>query len=306
MTFGTFNKSKFTVFKWLYAYFLKIIIYPSIWVAAAIASLGIFTQEVLQLEHNWQAILLIFVTALIPYNLDRIFDSYVQKIPDSNAQMFFRQPYIWLLLLTAMVATAILLYYAPLKVKYLSIAGIIPLLYGTPLFPRKKESQWQWYRLKDIPGSKAWIVGSVLTYATIALPLGYADAKFNTVAALTTLFMFVFIVTNSHVFDIRDLDSDREKGVITLPIMAGVSGTKIILSLMNILMLSIVVGAWLKEILPFYPEIIIATVVNLIYIWQIEVNTPRWVYNIVIEGFLFVPALSNWLKEIIFNRATFL
>lgn len=293
----SFNRleSEFSGWRWIYNRLLQLIIYPSIWVAAAIASLGIYTQKVLGLEHNWQAIALIFVTAIIPYNLDRIFDSYVQKIPDRQAQLFFRQPYVWALLLTAIAATIAILYYAPSRVKYVSTAGIIPLLYGTPLFPWKHNLSWQWYRLKDIPGSKAWIVGSILTYAVIALPIAYDGAEFNTEAAFTTLFMFVFIVTNSHIFDIRDIESDREKGVITLPIMMGVRGAKIILTTMNIMMLLIISWAWITQMMNYAPEIIIATGVNLIYIWQVSVDTPRWFYNIWIEGFLFVPTLVNWI-----------
>lgn len=301
MSFNQLEQSQFSLSQWLYDRFVQLIIYPSIWVAAAIASLGIFTQEILELGHNWQAIALIFSTALIPYNLDRIFDSYVQKIPDRKAQLFFRQPCIWVLLLTAIIATALLLYYAPLTVRYVSIAGIIPLLYGTPLFPWKNKSGWQWYRLKDIPGSKAWIVGSTLTYAVIALPIAYAGAKFDLVAALTTLFMFVFIVTNSHTFDIRDIKSDRAKGVITLPIMAGIKGTKIILTAMNILMLLTITAAWITNIMAYHPEIILATAVNLIYIWKVNADTPRWVYSIWIEACLFVPILANWTGKITFQ-----
>ena len=263
----------------------------------AIASLGIFTQEVLELGHNWQAIALIFISALIPYNLDRIFDSYVQKIPDGKAQLFFRQPWIWILLLSAILATFVLLYHAPTRVRYVSIAGIIPLLYGTPLFPWKNKSGIRWYRLKDIPGSKAWIVGSILTYAVIALPLAYARAEFNLAAILTTLFMFVFIVTNSHIFDIRDIKSDLEKGVVTLPIMAGIRGTKIILTVMNLLMLIAIITAWTTNIITYHPEIILATVVNLIYIWAVNADTPRWVYSIWIEGCLFIPILGHWAIE---------
>ena len=295
-----FNQLKFyqsSLAEWLFDLLMQFIIYPSVWVAAAIASLGIFTQEVLELGHNWQAIALIFVTAIIPYNLDRIFDSYVQKIPDSKAQLFFRQPYIWFLLLSAIVATAILLYLAPYQVRYASIVGIVPLLYGSPLFPWKRNSQWQWYRLKDIPGSKAWIVGSILTYAVIVLPLAYAEAEFNSVAAITTLFMFVFIVTNSHIFDVRDLQSDREKGVVTLPIMLGVRGSKIFLATMNLLMLCCLIVAWYAEIINYYPEMILATAVNLVYIWKVDTDTPRWVYSISIEGFLFVPLLANWIRQ---------
>ena len=292
------EQPQFSLAQWMYDRFVQTIIYPSIWVAAAIASLGIYTQEVLALGRNWQAIALIFFTALIPYNLDRIFDSYVQKIPDDQAQLFFRQPYIWVFLLSAIVSTAFLLYNAPLRVRYISIAGIIPLLYGTPLFFWKYRSNWKWYRLKDIPGSKAWIVGSILTYAVIALPMAYVGANFDWLAALLTLFMFVFIVTNSHVFDIRDVESDRQKGVVTLPIMAGVKGTKIILTSMNVLMLLTMIGAWSLELIAYHPEIILATAINLVYIWGVNIHTPRWIYNIWIEGCLFVPILGNLASHI--------
>ena len=282
------------VSKWLYDRFLNFVIYPSIWVAGAIASLGLFTQNVLELGDNWQPIALIFVTALIPYNLDRIFDSYVQKIPEAKAQLFFQKPYIFVFLFSAIIATALLLYYAPLRVRYVSCAGIVPLVYGTPLFPWKNKSEWQWYRLKDIPGSKAWIVGSILTYAVIALPLAYAGAKFDLAATLTTLFMFVFIVSNSHVFDIRDVESDCNKGVVTLPIMVGIKGTKLILTTMNILMLLTIISGWITNAIAYHPEMILAVGVNLSYIWAVKAETPRSVYNILIEGCLFVPILANW------------
>ncbi|MEA5598513.1 UbiA family prenyltransferase [Rivularia sp. UHCC 0363] len=284
---------KSAVSKWLYDRFLHFVIYPSIWVAGGIASLGLFTQKVLELGDNWQPIALIFVTALIPYNLDRIFDSYVQKIPEAKAQLFFQKPYIFVFLFSAIATTALLLYYAPLRVRYVSCAGIVPLLYGTPLFPWKTKSELQWYRLKDIPGSKAWIVGTILTYAVIALPLAYAGAKFDLAATLTTLFMFAFIVSNSHVFDIRDVESDREKGVVTLPIMVGIKGTKLILTAMNILMLPIVISGWITNTIAYYPEMILAVGVNLSYIWAVNAKTPRSVYSIWIEGCLFVPILAN-------------
>ena len=297
MTLNQF-KLDFTFLEWLYESFLKLIIYPSIWVAAAIASNGIYTQKLLNIGHDWRAIMLIFVTALIPYNLDRIFDSYVQKIPDDKAQLFFRKPYVWALLLSAIAATAILLYEAPIGVRYASLVGIIPLLYGTPLFPLNRQSQWRWYRLKDIPGSKAWIVGSVLTYAVIALPIAYAQAEFNLAAVFTTIFMFVFIVTNSHIFDVRDLDSDREKGVVTLPVIIGIKNTKLVLTAMNLLMLSTIVFAWVNNILVFRPEIILAVLVNLIYVWSVDFDTPRWVYNVLIEGCLFLPIVGYAVLKI--------
>ena len=76
------NLPTFSTARWLYDKFLEIFIYPSIWVAAALASLTIYTQNVLDLPTDWRAPFLIFFASLVFYNLDRIFDSYVQEIPD--------------------------------------------------------------------------------------------------------------------------------------------------------------------------------------------------------------------------------
>ena len=292
---GNLQSALHSVVKILYDRFLELVIYPSILVASAIASLGIYTQATLGLGDDWRSILLIFLTALIPYNLDRIFDSYVQTIPDDKAQLFFRRPYVLILLFVAIVSAALLLYDAPQNVKYVSSAGIFPLLYGAPVFPLKQK-EWHWYRLKDIPGSKAWIVGLIITYAVVALPLGYAGVRFDSNAALITLFLFVFIVTNSHIFDIRDLESDRQKGVVTLPIMIGVGGAKLLLSAMNLLAMFLSLWLWNSDnnAIALHPEIILATAANLLYITLVNVNTPRWVYNIAIESCLFIPFICQW------------
>ena len=288
------QKSINNYFLWFYRRFRELVIYSSVWVAMAIASLGLYVDRILELGADWQPIALIFFTALIPYNLDRIFDSYVQQIPDSREQLFFRQPFVWLVLLVAIAGTVYLLYTAPVAVRYASIAGVIPLLYGTPIFPWKRE-QWQWYRLKDIPGAKAWIVGAVLTYAAVALPFAYTGAKFDYAAVVTTLFLFVFIVTNSHTFDFRDLESDRQKGVITLPIAIGVRGAKILLAVMNLAALLLIFFAWQDNILAYRPEMAIALGVNLIYVYLVRETSPRWIYGILIEGCLFIPLLGYWI-----------
>ena len=296
-TIGDRQQILHSIIETLYDRFLELIIYPSVWVALAIASLGVYAQATLGLDDDWRPILLIFFTALIPYNLDRIFDSYVQIIPDDKAQLFFRQPYVLILLFAAIVGAIFLLCNAPQNVRYASLVGIFPLLYGAPVFPLKQQ-EWHWYRLKDIPGSKAWIVGSIITYAVVVLPLAYAGVRFNFNAAIITLFLFVFIVTNSHIFDIRDLESDRQKGVVTLPIMIGVKGAKLLLSVMNLSVMLIALFLWNNNVIAFHPEIILATAANLLYIALVDINTPRWVYSIPIEGCLFIPFLYQCAIEL--------
>ena len=48
MIFNQLKFSQSSLAEWLFDLLMQLIIYPSVWVAAAIASLGIFTQEVLE------------------------------------------------------------------------------------------------------------------------------------------------------------------------------------------------------------------------------------------------------------------
>ncbi|PSP18932.1 MAG: prenyltransferase [Cyanobacteria bacterium QS_8_64_29] len=276
---------------WGYQQFLTGIVYPSIWIAAAIASLAGFAQLMMGLALDWRPIALVFATALVPYNLDRLLDAYWQPVP--QLQAYFRNNGgILGLLLVAVAGSAYLLVAAPPAVRYASCAGIVPLLYGVPLLPLSSQNGRQWYRLKDIPGSKAWIVCSTLTYATVGLPLAYAGAHFDEAATLTALFLFAFIACNSHAFDIRDLDADGASGVTTLPCLAGVRGTKLILSALYGLVLLALLWGWRHGAIDCQIEVLLATACSWAYLWAVDRRTPRWVYDIAIDGVLFVPALA--------------
>jgi 4-hydroxybenzoate polyprenyltransferase len=286
---------------WLRDRALELFIYPSVWVAFALASLTAFSQAMMGLESDWRPILFVFLVALIPYNLDRLFDSYIQKSSDEKAQAYFRSNFsLFALLSVAILGVATLLWFAPMTVRYVSLAVVFPLVYGAPIFPIPRQNQRQWYRLKDIPGSKAWIVCAIITYAAIALPLAYAQAPFDQRAALTTCFIFAFEGANANLFDIRDLDSDAKKGVLTLPRMVGIEGTRFILGLMNLLMLGIIAGYGKTAIVPFYPEIFSAAILTLLLIWIVDENTPRLFYDLIIDGLLLVPAIIYFSRVLLF------
>ncbi len=285
----------------LYQGFLEILIYPSIWTAAGVASLVYFVQETLSLPHDWRAVALIFATALLFYNLDRLLDSYIQPIPDPKAQSYVLHPSFKLLLLATALAVGILLYQAPAPVRLVSCAGLLPLIYGMPLLPWRREPNWRWYRLKDIPGSKAWIVAGIVTFGLIAVPLAYADAVFNQSAALLTIFLLIFTGTNSHLFDVRDLKSDREKGVRTLPLIIGVRGNRIIWTSLNLSVLFLLGWFWASGWnVPALEIILPVLIVNLTFIWFLSAETPRNIYNIALDGCLFLPILLTEISHLIY------
>jgi 4-hydroxybenzoate polyprenyltransferase len=282
-----------SVGKWLFERFREYIVYSNLWVAGGIASLIIAFERLVGLPLDWRPAALAFSAALIPYTLDRIADSYVQEIPDAKAQAFFRMPGIFALVVAATLTFGILLYRAPTAVRYVSCVGILPLLYGIPLFPWRQDNHLHWYRLKDIPGIKAWFVGGIITYACVALPLAYAGQSLTPHIALTTLFLFIFIVTNSHTFDIRDLESDQTKGVLTLPLQIGVRNTKVALTTLNLIVLATYGAGWIKGFIPFQPEVLISISITIAYLWRVQPSTPRPVYSIAIDGSLFIPFLVS-------------
>ena len=286
------QQKQVSIGQWLYQSFLALAIYPSLWTAASLASLTYFVQEALDLPPDWRAVALIFAAALLPYNLDRLLDSYIQPIPDPKAQSYFRHPSIWLLLLVAALAVGTLLFWAPPLVRLVSCGGLLPLIYGLPLLPLGRGINRRWYRLKDFPGAKAWIVAGIITYALVAVPLAYAGGVFNQSAVLTALFLLILTGTNSHLFDIRDLNSDREKGVLTLPLLVGVKGNRLIWTFLNLSLLALLGRFWATGLATPAPEVVVPVIlVNLVFIWLLSPETPRNAYSIGLDGCLFLPVL---------------
>ncbi|MEM9804154.1 MAG: UbiA family prenyltransferase [Cyanobacteria bacterium P01_D01_bin.56] len=283
-----------------YRFFLLALVYPSIWSSAGLASLVLLVQYSLGLSVQWQPIFLIFTSALIPYNLDRVADSYKQKIPDQNAQAYFQQGWGWFVILIATSITAILLYSANRSVLMVSLGGLISLVYGLPLLPWRHQYRIKLFRLKDIPAAKAWIVAGIITYALIAVPLAYAKASLSLSAGLTSLFLFIFIGTNAHLFDVRDLESDRQAGVLTLPLLVGVSRNRQIWSVLNVLTVVLVSWGWLHQLSVPPPAVVIPCLaVNLTALRLIQPDTPRAMYNICLDGCLFIPGVIVLLANLI-------
>ncbi len=287
-----FQKKLVSNRQWLYQRFLEISIYPSIWTAAGVASLTYFVQETLDLPHDWRAVALIFATALLFYNLDRLLDSSIQPIPDPKAQSFVLHPGFKFFLLVTALAVGLLLYQAPATVRLVSCGGLLPLIYGMPLLPWIRERNWRWYRIKDIPSAKAWIVAGIITYALIAVPLAYAGVVFGESAALTALFLLIFTGTNSHLFDVRDLKSDREKEVLTLPLIVGVRGNRLIWTGLNLSLLAFFSWFWATGLNSLPLEVVLPVLaLDLALIWLLSPDTPRNIYNIGLDGCLFLPIL---------------
>jgi 4-hydroxybenzoate polyprenyltransferase len=88
------------------------------------------------------------------------------------------------------------------------------------------------FRLKDITGIKNFIIALSCSSTFTFLPLA---VSFRNLAIIMLVFYFIFvkILANSVLFDVRDIEGDRISGVRTIPVVFGKHKTKNLLLILN-------------------------------------------------------------------------
>lgn len=282
----------------LYRGFLELFIYSSIWTAGGIAALVVFSGRVLGLPPQPGPTLLVFFSALFVYNLDHVVDSKVQKIPEEHAQRYFRSYRVLVGLVVVAVVTGLLVSRAPRPAQWV-FAGYTctGLLYGLPIFPGRRDGRRHWYRLKDIPFIKSWLVAAALTLGAVGLPVAWWGRSPDLATWHLALFVYVFTVSNTHMFDVRDIESDRDVRLRTLPITAGVRRTKRAVILLNLVMLALMSWGWAEHLTEPHPEVVICTAVTVLYVMLISTRTPRTAYGVLIDGCFYLPMVLSWMCD---------
>ena len=278
-----------------YQGFLEVVVFSSIWVAAALASFTLFTAHVMQLPFDLRPFLLVFFSGLFIYILDHVNDTHVEGIPDAFAEHFFKRKAVLILMVAAAIATGLTVSTAPPAAKWaFGFYTAVGLLYGVPVLPLRTETGWRAFRLKEIPGVKAWLVALAMTVGGVLLPLGWTESRILDGSGwFLFLFLFVYSASAAHVFDVRDMVTDAKSGVSTMPMQLGLRRTKYALYALNLVMLALMMWGWAGGTTDLHPEIIVCTIFTIVYVALVREDTPRDVYSIVIDGCLFLPALLS-------------
>lgn len=276
-----------------YQGFLEVLVFSSIWSAASMAALGLFAGHVLGLAVDARPALLLLVSSVFVYTVDRLADIRTDGIPDAWKAHFFRGRSVFALLFGCTAATAVLLWGAPSATRWVFLSYMsVGVGYGLPLLPRPTRDGVRWMRLKEIPLLKSWLVGAAISVGVVGLPVSWAGLHTFTLDAwFLSVFVFVFCTTNAHVFDIRDIEADRAAGIRTMPVVLGVWQTKLAMIGMNLAMLALMMWGWLDGITGPHPEIILSSALAVLYVWRINVDTPRDIYGILVDGCSYLPAL---------------
>jgi len=196
-------------------------------VAVAAVSLCLASQVQAGYEPHFQFFhLLIFTGTLSEYSLHRLIKYY--SLSRSGRQvrypwMFFNQPAVWLFFLMPLAAFVISFFFVDTLTKWIiMISGSVALLYSLPL-----KGQAGFLSLRGVPFLKTFLVALVWSLATVMVPLAGNIGGIQT-GKISWIFIerFFLIFPLALLFDIRDMDQDREDGIRTIPVVFGEKMTR--------------------------------------------------------------------------------
>ena len=163
---------------------------------------------------------IIFFATLFVYNIHRLVTIITNKEAlNSDKHKWVRENLkgFYLLIFTSIVGFICIVFLAQKEVLIaLAPIAVLTLFYSIPLFRMEKN----FFRLREIPYLKIFLIAFVWSYATILFPIIQLNYKFNSthiIAMFVERFFFIIAITIP--FDIRDLEADKQSGLKTIPLL---------------------------------------------------------------------------------------
>jgi 4-hydroxybenzoate polyprenyltransferase len=111
--------------------------------------------------------------------------------------------------------------------------------------------------------------------------------------------LYLFIVSNAHMFDVRDICYDRRVGNTTLPTLIGAEKTRRFLIIANVVGLILIVVAQLGGVVAFHPEVELGMILTIVYVRFLPEESPGLLYGLIIDGCIFILPIAAWIHEIV-------
>lgn len=275
---------------------LEAITHFRLWVAAMVTCLSAFVALSLRLALEPLPLALVFFCALGIYNLDHIVDLPREQAKGARVLVWVSSIAVVLLLSQSSPEVAVLIVLGTCA----SCAYFVPVRVGAKRV-----------RVETIPVMKPLIIGTAVATAATFVPLldavtrTHSDAPSPGVAGLSpylpeALFrsgvLALMCGANSLVFDLRDVASDREKGVPTAPIARGTRFTRLLVSsmlLIAVLAAELGYALGITAVLDVRRALQVAALSILFCTWTLPARAARPVWALFVDGTLAVPLL--WL-----------
>lgn len=209
------------------------ILYTSLFAACCAVGLCMGTERLLlnDIPPLYSSLhLLVFCSTLLVYNAHYLIKKSTPEISDRFGWSQHHRLWHYSFMSIGAAGCLYAVWHLPAAILYSCVVlAILSFSYSIPLLPFKNKK-----RLKDFGWIKILVLTSVWTIVTSVLPILYhskeiADYPFE------ILIRFVFMFTLCVAFDIRDIQTDLEAGIATLPNMIGIKGSYHVMTVSMIL-----------------------------------------------------------------------
>ena len=177
---------------------------------------------------NLHACLCVFLTVFSVYSLNKLTDVKEDAInfPERSGFLAGRTGLILVYSLGAYALAVLLVALEkPVAIPVIFIPLIANAVYSSRLIPGLP-------RLKDIPFMKNLVVAISWALVCVLIPAAYSE-RLDAKVLLIICFMALKSITNTILYDVRDVAGDKENGIITVPILLGLEKTSLILLALN-------------------------------------------------------------------------
>lgn len=220
--------------------FIDFILYTSLFTAACAVGLCmaterlIFPHDILKIN---QLHLLVFGAVLVVYNMKHVIRWWTKNEKYGKQ---YRIPGL-ILFGSGMVMSCYAILYMPLGVIiYSLLLAVLAFTYSWPILPLKGKR-----RLREFGPLKTGVLAGVWTIVTSVLPLLYHHMSVSDYP-YEILLRFIFICTLCIIFDIRDMQADKEQNVSTLPNKVGIENCFRLIDMALIAFVALSVGQYLR------------------------------------------------------------
>jgi 4-hydroxybenzoate polyprenyltransferase len=172
----------------------------------------------------------------------------------------------------------------------LACLGAVSFLYSFPFLPVGKKR-----RIKDYGFLKIVTLSLLWTLVTVWFPVNTMPVD-NTLFLLVFVKRFLFMFILCLLFDLRDIEIDRNEKINTLPVMLGKrqSYNLSYALLILFLILSLVKYFYVPQ-LPFLMAMIISSIVTLLIIERTKKTNSDFIYLAGIDGMMLLQAALIYL-----------
>lgn len=209
-------------------------IYVSIAGGALTYTADILQKNVPNISHFLITVFYLFAM----HNLNRFTDRKSQKFNDPLRALFYEK-YRWPVLIISalsLVLALTLVFEQGIK-PFLLLTGmsIFGIFYSVRVIPKSFSANIRVRGLKEIPGSKTFLVAVAWAFVTTLIP-AWSGSRIPDLTTLTVLFFILLLVfVRSALFDVFEVQGDRIVGKETLPIFIGEEKTLFILHILMVI-----------------------------------------------------------------------